>query len=986
MLAVLLAVLILLVIFLVPAYISSDSGRKIILAKINNALDGQADFTDLSMSWRKGLTITDFRFKDNNNHIAITAKQISTKPHYGSILTGSLSFGRTIIDKPTVEINLKNKSAKKSKAPPQKASLLKAAQPVVLPIRKIDLVINDGNLKVTDRRTQTVELSEINSAINLRPPGQQTDFDLNTQVAGNDKGSQVRVQGRIKPRRRLGWSLAGTTGDLTVEVNDLDLASLGPMFALAGIDIEAKGRISADIKSEIKDGRLKNLLADVKGKNLEITAALLKGDRLKTNSLDIYAKLATEPGLINIDKLQIQTDWFTAQATGDVPTTFESLAKFITAESKRDFKGSLDCDVVELARQIPHTLGLKEGMQVTSGRLTANIEKLAEAGQGKIVGQAELAGLAGIVDAKAVSLSEPVKIQGRITSTKSVINFDKLNASTSFCNVTATGSSKLLNLDAEVDLAKLQAELGQFVDTGQYRLAGRILGKAQISPGKNKISVVGTSTVKDLRISSAARGQAFEPAAEITFAFDLPKEKDVVNIDSVEATASFGRLNIKKAVLPLNKESPKFMSLPISASFDLQKLVPFMVLFVSFPREMQLAGTAESEVSVSLKNGTYTIATDATTIRNLKLTSPGRQPFIQDQVRFVFDGDYNPAQANWLVRKLMLTSPAIKIKGYFQKNVKGDQSKLQGRADLEYDWSSVTAIASPFLPPGLKLAGKRKDSINFTSQYPVGQNDKVLANLNTKGKFGFEQARYMGLDFGPTNINVQVQQGLLKIAPFSTTVNNGQLTFAAQVDFNQKPTLLTASQPIKITNVQITPQTAEKLLMYLNPIFANAANVSGIANLDCQRLAIPLAEGREKDIDVAGTISAKFRLQGSGLLAQILSVVGVNTRGRDITIHPTEFVLRNGFLRYDDMRMDVGEYPLNFKGKIGLNKSLNMTVTLPYTIGGRTVKTPEAADRISLPLTGTIDNPELDLGKLLEEQLKKELERQLRKGLEELFK
>ncbi|MHC4543828.1 MAG: hypothetical protein ACYSYL_04775 [Planctomycetota bacterium] len=55
-------------------------------------------------------------------------------------------------------------------------------------------------------------------------------------------------------------------------------------------------------------------------------------------------------------------------------------------------------------------------------------------------------------------------------------------------------------------------------------------------------------------------------------------------------------------------------------------------------------------------------------------------------------------------------------------------------------------------------------------------------------------------------------------------------------------------------------------------------------------------------------------------------------------------------------------------------------------MSGRTVRVGEKADdRISLPLTGTIDKPELDLGRLFEEQLKKQLENQIQKGLEKLF-
>jgi len=71
-----------------------------------------------------------------------------------------------------------------------------------------------------------------------------------------------------------------------------------------------------------------------------------------------------------------------------------------------------------------------------------------------------------------------------------------------------------------------------------------------------------------------------------------------------------------------------------------------------------------------------------------------------------------------------------------------------------------------------------------------------------------------------------------------------------------------------------------------------------------------------------------------------------------------------------------------------LDKSLDMTVTLPYTTSGRTARVDRetTGDRITLPLKGTVTKPRLDTAKLLEQQLQKQLEEQLRKGLENILR
>jgi hypothetical protein len=219
-------------------------------------------------------------------------------------------------------------------------------------------------------------------------------------------------------------------------------------------------------------------------------------------------------------------------------------------------------------------------------------------------------------------------------------------------------------------------------------------------------------------------------------------------------------------------------------------------------------------------------------------------------------------------------------------------------------------------------------------------------------------------------------------------VNEGLFNFSAQADFKAQPAVFKVPIPMHIIkDVRINDMTTQKLLKYINPIFADAANVNGIANLNCETLSIPLSAVAKNKAEIVGTFSVnQLRLETSDFLGQLLTVVGGGVRGTTITIHPTRFVLRDGFLRYDDMQMDIGDNPVNFKGVIGLDKSLEMSVTLPYTTEGRTIRVgSQNARRITLPITGTVDNPKLDLGKLLENQVKQELEEQLRRGLEDIF-
>jgi len=980
-------VLIVLVFLFVPMYVSSEKGRTFILAKINNAVEGRTDFADLSMGWLKGIKVADFSFDDKAGRIAVRIKQIATKPHYRKILFGNLSFGETTIDQPRVRINLKAKQptdaapVPKSQPEPPKAAALALVS---------DIVVTDGNLKITDAQARTAEVSRINSKVSLRPPGRQTSFDMDMAVLAKDGESKIHADGRITPAKaKTGWTLKGTTGDLNVHIDELDIESLAPFFALAGVEVQTKGRVTANLKSEIKDGRIENLAGAAKGKDLDITGPGLKGDRLRTSDLDVDVKLTRKDQALNIDNLKVATDWANVTAKGAVPTTLKSFEEFLEPDSDYDLQGTFDCDLAAVMSQMPATLGLKEGVKISSGRLTGDIQTSTEAGQRQIQGHASLTGLQGTVEGKKVALSQPVNLQTLISSDKTGITFDELNVSASFVEFDCNGTTELLKYHADVDLQKLQSELGQFADLGEYRMAGQLLSDGQVSIKENIISAVGSAEAKNFRLSSKEDISVFEPFADVSFAFDIDRPNDIAVVDTVKAVASFGRVGIKDAILPLNEKAKKPMHLVVEAKgVDLKKLQPFAVMFASFPREMQLAGLAESNISInSEKKDTYRIKTESTKIKNLKLIYPEQKPFDANQVTLAFDAEINSAQKAVNIRELRLDSPQIKIyKARFTKTSEKGITKLQGQADFEYDWEAVGAFAGPYMPPGLRLVGKNKLPVEFSTEYPDGQSEKLFDNLSTKGKLGFEEAHYMGLNFGPTEAQLKIEKGFCVIEPFSTTVNEGQFNFAAEADLKQKSRLLKTPRPMQMMkDIKINNETANKLLMYVNPIFANCISVEGVANFGCRRLAIPLAETNSSKLETEGTIAIdNLKLRPEGLLGELFSLLGVRDSNVYMTIHPTKFALRDGFLRYDDMQVDVGDNPVNFRGVIGLDKSLDMTITLPFTLAGRTARIGKetVGKRISLSLTGTIDRPELDTSKILENQLKD----LLREGLDRLLK
>ncbi len=981
-------VLAIFVIFAVPAIISSGQVRQMIISKINDSVGGKTEFSDLSMGWFKGVNIADFSYNDNSGWISVKVKNISAKPDYASLLTGNLNLGQTKIDMPQVEINMKDKPpAAKATSPAEPQKTVSGSSAIAL---ATDLHINDGNVKVTGTDSKTVELEKINSNINIKPPGEQSSFTLGMVVAANNEKSTIDAKGQITPPKKSGWTIKSANGDVSVTVNKLDLESLGPFLALANADIQTKGDISVDLKGQLLNGQLESLTGSVTGSNLDISAQALKGDSIKTKILDASVNLSQKGQMISIDKLNVKTDWANLDASGELPTTINSLDSLLASNSKAGLNAAFNCNVAQIVSQIPNVVGLKQGTTISSGTLKGNISTLDSSGKKQIQAIAQLTDLKGLVEGKQVALSSPVKLDALVSPDQSGININRLDVTASFASLDCSGNLKSIKYNAKTDLTKLQSEIGQFLNMGPYQVAGAFSSDGTVSIGQESISTSGLMELDNLRLSTKEKGSISEPKATVNFALNLNKKDNVLTAENLKANTSFGQVSVKDAKVPLKTNSSVPLNATVAASnIDLAKLKPYAIMFSTLPKEMNISGIAQSEISVSSQKQTYIVQTDSTKIKNLKLTYPGKKPFDQNDVSVVFEAQINPEQQTIVIEKVKVTTPQIKIQqGSFSDTSSDDKKIMKGQIDCEFDWSAVSELASDFMPSELTLKGQRKDKINFSSEYPLNEPNKILPNLNANADLGFQSAGYMGLNFGPTDVNIAVQKGLLKIAPFSTTVNQGKFNFGAQADFKKQPTVFKIDKPTQIVqDIKINDDTTRKLLKYLNPIFSNATNVSGVANLYCNKLSIPLSSAAKNDAEIVGTVSiAQLRLQTADFLSQIINLCGGNVTGTTLTIHPTNFTLQNGVLKYDNMQIDIDRTPVNFAGSIGLDKKLDMTVTLPYTFQGRTVRVGQQnTERITLSIGGTIDKPKLDLGKLLQNTLQNELQNQIQKGLEGLL-
>jgi hypothetical protein len=622
------------------------------------------------------------------------------------------------------------------------------------------------------------------------------------------------------------------------------------------------------------------------------------------------------------------------------------------------------------------------------GQLNADAQiKVSDGRFDKVIANATLKDFKQIVAGKETTLSQPVVIDTSISTVDDVWKIERLSFESAFCTVHCGGDGKGVSYDATGDLKGLRDFGGQFFDFGEYDFAGTVSTKGQVSFTEDGPVIKGEGYAEKTTIN---KGTVKTPVTSANLGYDLSVDtkNDVVQIRSAKLLGDIGRIELVDSVIPMGGKAGD-MNVGVSADVDLEKIQPFGALAVDIPEGMKISGRFTGDGQVGVKEGVYHVVTDKASIANLLIQKPDSEPFKQQLVKIAADVLCDVRQKELTVKDLQVESSdgesLIRVtRGQVSRSDDGGRTKVEGTFEAEYDLAAVSAMAFAFVPRGLKVEGKRKTNLDFSSEYAAG-SDGFLSNLNGRTSVGFDKADYRGMRIGRCDMGVEATNGLLQMDLPAVSVNGGEVKFSGNINFREKPAVLRLSRPVQLASkVNIGDEVTVDLLKYVNPIFAGQSGVKGVGDLYCEKLSIPLDKETVRDkMQLAGTLGIDdLKVAPRGLMALFIK------NEASIRILPTKFTVADGYLGYDDMPIQVGNNPVNFGGKMGLkNRDIDMTVTFPWTIAGNTARVgEESAARISLPVEGTLDNPSINKDKLMETVTRKMLEEQLQKGLERIFR
>lgn len=850
-----------------PSIVAATALKQQVPKLLFPSFPGSVELGETSLGWLSPVVIRNLKATDDQGKPLLEVREFSTGEKLWTLATRTNDIGRLKLVEPVVHVALRNDGSNVEDVVTKYLNGLTGTGPaadvqVEVEYAKVELDHKQANRQATieplSLRVVSIKgtLDELDLVAGKLPKDKSEASDAEwfaVRFGGVDKNADEskKKSTDTKPLliRASNWKL---------ERFAAALCRVQPNAELAGVlDADCRGSVSlsAEPLEWEWSGRValsQLLLAGLNG---------MKRDRLVLDEVALSGRAASSNGRLLMNELQVSTGVGELTATGDIPIaswTGKSSADIVRSLlSEEDYRIAGHVDLKKLAAKLPQTMRVREGTEITGGKVAiefvgADIEK-----QRRWTGHVTLAGLSAINDGRRLSWESPLETRFRAHEDQSEIIVDEIVCSSDFLQLKGSGTLEDAKFQAAGDLTKLQDNIERFIDLGHEQLAGRMQATGAIRRDDDgRIQLASDITLDDFAYVVSKETEWREQHLVLNIAAVGQAQKGqtqkLTSIDSAKL-----RLNSAGDVLELTLQQPVDLTAKEPTYATSAKLNGLLTTWQNRLRpivdvaDWRLAGTIDLTADVT--SGLTQIDVTRANATLSELTVRGPEWLIQEpQAKLATSGVWDGVKQTWTLPRSTLVGNAVacEVDNLVCVLGKSGLAKLAGDAKYRAD---------------LKQVSKWKNQALAVPSYFVGGTLSGLATVT-------EQAEVLS-----ANLNAQVDQFEM---------------FQLQTATGQKPKWepLWSEPQLKLSGKGAYESNADKLIvegtsLVVDGLSATAkgqleqcttkqrVDLSGEFVYDWDALAKRFSESFRKNVQLTGKDRRPFSLRGTLASASLSSTV-----------------------------------------------------------------------------------------------------------------
>jgi translocation and assembly module TamB len=470
---------------LTPTIVSQTSlGPKLIASGAKDRINGTVTVSAVRMGWFRAVSVDGLSVLDDEGQIVAEVESIRLSKGLFGLLTNMSNLGTITVEKPRLVLSVgsessnieellmpllraKNPSVPATPGNPAQGGAAGAGITATVVVNKAEIELFEREY---DKKWVVAPLdAKLEMSANPAEP-------LVAELAGRveEAAFQANVALTMKPGG-ANASLPDVEATLEAERFPLAIAQTALERALgkSGIDGQFSGKMTLEMAQNAQVQRVE--FKEVDARNVVFIATKYLGDdAISIERLTAGGQASLDQGIWDLKELRIDSD--VAALRGEGRLRLADLGgKGKISDSDCDIAGRID--IARIAKMLPRTLHIREGIEFTSGEADWSLRTDNAQGDRTLVAKLTTRKLAALAEGRPIEWDQPITLDARVKQEGDSWRAEKLDIGSSFLKVTGNGAPHKGKLSLDGNLDQLVTEIEQIVDLGAIKMAGKFKGQ-----------------------------------------------------------------------------------------------------------------------------------------------------------------------------------------------------------------------------------------------------------------------------------------------------------------------------------------------------------------------------------------------------------------------------------------------------------------------------------------------------------------------------
>lgn len=700
-------------------------------------LKGEATVGGASLGWFAPVVVRDVVWRDTDGKPLAEVPAVRLERTLWQLLGNRTDIGVIHLDQPRLKVVLRDDGSNVEDAAQRIAAKFSQASSSA-----VALEVHGASIELVDSTQDLAwQIQEVDATLAMpsdpQAPSQCTARGLVHDTQGIARTWDANYTWHAVPERPQPGQPGST---LELKTREIPLAMLRALVRRAVPNADLNGVASCDLQlSTSADGSQQQLkVARLQAQDLLFVAPQFTGtEALHTRQLSAQGDVQLHNGRVKLTGVKFDTDFAHGEADGQLPlaawqqSTSEAA---IAALQNEDYVVRGELDLARLAALFPQTLRIREGTDITAGKVTLQLISQIQGKRRRWDGELKTSQLVATQGGREIVWDEPITVT--LAAQQSSIGpvIERLACNSSFLTLQARGTLADGEVTASGDLAQLLTEANRFVNLDDISLNGKLAGtmgwrrqaeSAQARPiEQEELVLQGQATISGFELITPGQ----EPWREPQLTLDIAAvgqmrgaALEVLDTASVRAVAADDLLQVELTdAIPQPLQQTAW---PITCVMrgDLARWLPRVKTWLPVAVERAAGATTLNAAMVSTSQG-LEVSSLKLDVIDLRLETMG-MTISEPEVHLTGDKLWTNGGQRFQAESIALATSALACRG--------DRVVIEPRAsgvaisgDLGYQ-AKLDLLSNWFTPAGTtpprKWSGNTVGRIKFTHQGNVTQ-------------------------------------------------------------------------------------------------------------------------------------------------------------------------------------------------------------------------------------------------------------------------